>query len=293
MEDGDNPFVLLGLDAAKGELYPQDSSYSKEEIQAAWKKLIIKNHPDRVKPKTPANIRRATRLSCKLNAARDLLFDLAEYRKWKEESEDPSYQENHDGGYPQYEKSDMPRRPRRPRATTPGRSDLGNPYEGNMPMSGFSFDGDGSKGHEAPDGIPGRNGQRYGQHGTDGTAARAAGGGQDGKDLRIEIKVWLHEDGGFFFVSADATTGTDILDPDADRLRMMPLKAFEKVDWTAKGGHGGRGGHGGQGGKGHRGRNGANATKSRYGQSLCTSVESIFQRHILTFLLLYLLFIIR
>jgi curved DNA-binding protein CbpA len=263
MEDGDNPFVLLGLDAAKGELYPQDSSYSQDENQSAWKKMMLKHHPDRVKPKTPANIRKATRLSYKLNAARDLLLDLDEYRKWKEAAEDPSWQDDHDSGYPHYAKSDMPRRPRRPRATTP--DGLGQPYEADFPQTPFSFDGDGSKGHAAPDGQPGLNGKRNGQHGTDGTNARAAGAGQDGKDLRIFIQVLMHEEG-HFVLSAEATTGTEVLDPDADRLRLLPLKAFEKVEWSARGGNGGRGGHGGKGGKGHRGYNGRNATKSRRGR---------------------------
>jgi curved DNA-binding protein CbpA len=143
--------------------------------------------------------------------------------------------------------------------------EIGESYTGNMAFKIFSFFGNGIDGTNAADGIRGANGRGHGGHGMDGTTnAGPAGNGTNGQDFKIYIKTFRSPKG-YYEVTVNRVNGDELVDRNIYNLSSVPLKVFQKVEWSAHGGCGGSGGNGGDGGKGHGGYPGINATSNNAG----------------------------
>ena len=157
------------------------------------------------------------------------------------------------------------------------RNNIGQSYIGDCTRAtAFFFDGNGKAGTDAFSGTRGLDGGEghgfaglllgtYGMAGSPGTNAGPAGHGTNGADWRIFLKtVMVHPDGHFavFVNGVQQCGGEELLaDPNRNVLHPVPLKTFQKVDWSACGGRGGHGGNGGDGGNGSSGWPGTDATQ--------------------------------
>lgn len=250
MDSGDDPYVILGV----------SPTATTKEIKKAYFKLCREFHPDKASNDKEEEV--FTAKMFKINDAKEILLDEQKRKEYDENKKNGSGTNASEPGGA-YERPKPPPKPK-PR---PKPGNLGRTYEGRMGSYTFSFTGDGDDGERASSGHDGRNGQSYGERGRDGSDASPAGHGYAAGDLEINLKTTVSEDG-YFEVEVFCVRGkTDVMDLQSENLRVVPLKVFEKVEWTARGGDGGRGGIGGDGGNGYRGYNGADAKHGFFGDT--------------------------
>ena len=250
MEDHESAYEVLGVF--------QNASLA--EIRKARNKLSLVFHPDKVRGQGEEKVKAYNAMMMKINDAYSILSDEEERRRHDEKLQDQRrhrsrrHESDTRPGYA-YQRGSRERPRHRAR---PGH--LGVTYQGSSHPVSFRFDGDGAHGQPAMDGAPGRDGYDYGMNGTDGHDAGPAGHGERATDMTIDLETCVSAEG-YFEVFCRASRGfREVLDPNRDNLERVPLRAYESVDFTARGGRGGRGGIGGKGGNGHVGRRGEDAT---------------------------------
>ena len=273
MEENDDAYKILDV----------HRTATTNEIRRAYHVLCRQWHPDRAS--TEEDKQRNTVQMFKINEAYEILSDpvkRSEYdaRYDNHGQDDDDDDEGQRGGHPgRRPDSDGPRpdsagpRPDPGRAyrnrgdryrhhrshprPTPG--GLGQAYEGpSEPVPVFCAV-NGQHGENAAHGQRGENGQFFGSRGQDGTNADNAEHGTDATDVEFVVKTTVNPEG-FFEVDILPILGDEeVVNPEADSRRTIPLKVFGGLDWTARGGDGGAGGFGGDGGDGAVGEPGRDA----------------------------------
>lgn len=251
------------------ELLEIEPTASEKEIKKAYKKALIKYHPDK-NATTEAEIKECTKKTAQVNNAKDELLNPKKraaydvrYNDYKNpQYEDEEYKQRQEQHRPpekpggDYDKENE--RPLRKPKYVPGST--ASPYRG--PTSNpkvFYFSGDGTPGCNGNNGLDGNGGISFGQDGTDGRNATAPTSGTAGADYEIFLDT-VQGNEGHLEISVLAAAGDEVASY-GRQPEFTPIKLFQSVDFSSRGGKGGDGGNGGQGGAGARGFPGRDATR--------------------------------